>query len=50
MRIDENFGTKENMMNYDSDEDDDYFGMANRNTELFLKTNNDLQNNVQTKK
>ena len=33
------------MMDYNSDEDN--FGMTNRCNELFLKTNNDLQNNVQ---
>ena len=49
VRIDEKFGTKEKMMDYNSNEDDDYSAMTNKNTELFLKTNNDLQNNVQTK-
>ena len=35
-------------MDYNSD-GDDYSGMTNRWNELFLKTNNDLKNNVQTK-
>ena len=47
LRIDEMYGTKEKMMDYNSDEDNDYYRMANRNTKLFLKTSNDLQNNVQ---
>ena len=36
------------MMDYNSDEDN-YSRMTNRCNELFLETNNDLQNNVQTK-
>ena len=42
VRIDEKFGTKEKMMDYNSDEDDDYSIMTKRNTQLFLKTNNNL--------
>ena len=37
------------MIDYNSNEDDDNSRMTNRNTELFLETNNDLENNVQTK-
>ena len=43
--IDEKFGTKEKIMEYNFNEE---FEMTNRSNELFLKTNNDLQNNVQT--
>ena len=35
------------MIDYNSNEDNDYSRMANRNIELFIKTYNDLQNNVQ---
>ena len=45
VRIDEKFGTKEKMMEYNSDEDNDYFEMTNKSNDLFLKTNNELQNN-----
>ena len=45
VRIEENFGTKEKMMDYISDDS----RMTKKYNELFLKTNNDLQNNVQTK-
>ena len=38
MRTDEKFGTKEKMIDYNSNEDDDNSGMANRNTNLFLQT------------
>ena len=48
MRIDEKFGNKEKMMDYNYDEDNYYSRITNRDTKLFLKTNNDLQNNVQT--
>lgn len=47
VKINEKFGTKEKMMDYNSD-GDDYSGMTNKCNELFLKTNNNLQNNVQT--
>ena len=47
VRIDEKFGTKEKMMDYNSNEDN--FEMINRCNELFLKTKNELQNNVQNK-
>ena len=42
VRIDEKFGTKEKMMDYNSDEDNDYSRMTKRSNELFFKTNNDL--------
>ena len=42
VRIDEKFGTKEKMMEYNSNEDNDYSEMTNRSNQLFLKTNNDL--------
>ena len=45
VRIDEKFGTKEKMMDYNSDEDDDS-RVTTKCNELFLKTHNDLQNNV----
>ena len=45
VKIDEKFGTKGKIMDYNSD-GDDYSWMTNRCNELFLKTNNDLQNNV----
>ena len=38
VRIDENFGIKEKMMDYDSDKDNDYSGMKSRGNELFFKT------------
>ena len=41
VKVDEKFGTKEKIMDYNSD-GDDYFGMTNRGYELFFKTNNDL--------
>ena len=47
MRIDEKFGTKEKMMDCKYIDDDDDFRVTNRCNELFPKTNNDLQNNVQ---
>ena len=46
VRIDEKFGTKEKMMDYNSNEDNDYSTINNRNNDLFLKINNDLQNKV----
>ena len=45
IKVDENFGTKEKIMDYNSDVDD-YSKMTNRGNELFFKTNNDSQNNV----
>ena len=42
VRIDEKFGTKEKITDYNFDEDNDYSGMTNRCNELFLKTNNEL--------
>ena len=42
VRIDEKFGTKEKMIDYNSNEENDNSRMANKNTKLFLKTNNDL--------
>ena len=45
VKVDEKFGTKEKMMDYNSD-GDDYSGMTNRCNEIYLKTNNDLQNKV----
>ena len=47
MRIYKKFGTKEKTMDHNFDEDN-YYGMTNRCNKLFLKTNNDLQNNVKT--
>ena len=35
------------MVEYNSNEDDENSTMNKKNIELFLKTNNDLQNNVQ---
>ena len=46
VQIDEKFGTKEKIMDYNSD-GDYYSRMTNISNELFLKTNNHLQNNVQ---
>ena len=37
-------------MDYNSDEDNGYSRITNRNNELFLKTNNNLQNNLQIEK
>ena len=46
VRIDEKFGTKEKIMEYNSDEPPK---MTKKGNELLHKANNDLQNNVQTK-
>ena len=46
VRIDEKFGTREKIIDYESNEENINFGMANRNTELFIETNRDMQNNV----
>ena len=45
VRIDENFGTKEKIMEYNSNEEPE---MTNRGNLLLLKANNDLQNSTQT--
>ena len=47
MRIDEKFGTKEKNMDYNFDEDN-YSGITNRCSELFIKTSNELHSSVQT--
>ena len=41
VKVDENFGTKEKIMDYNSD-GDDYSRMTNRSNELFFKINNDM--------
>ena len=41
--IDEKFGTKERIMEYNSNEESEI-----TNNEIFQKTNNDLQNSVQS--
>ena len=46
VKIDEKFGTKEKIMDYNFD-GDDYFGMTDRSNDLFHKIKNDLQNHVQ---
>ena len=38
---------RKKMLEYNSDEEEDNSGIANRNDEIFLETNNDLQNDVQ---
>ena len=45
VRIDEKFGTKKKIMEYNSDEESK---MTKRGNELCLNTNNDLQNSAQT--
>ena len=47
VRIDEKFGTKEKMLEYNFDKEHDNSGIANRNTKIFLETDNDLQNSVE---
>ena len=46
VKIDEKFGTKEKIMDYNS-YGDDYSRVANKGNELFFKTNNDVHNNLQ---
>ena len=42
--IDENFGTKEKMVDYNSNEEEDNYGIVRHNAKVFFETNNDLQN------
>ena len=46
VRKDEKFGTKEKMIDYNFEEEDDNSRMVKKNTKIFIKTNIDLQNNV----
>ncbi len=46
IRIDEKFGTKEMMVDYNLDEEEDNFGIVIHNVEVFFETSNDLLNDV----
>ena len=48
VRIDEKFGTKEKMVDYNSDEEENNSGNVRQNAEVLFKNNNDLQNDVLT--
>ena len=47
VHVDEKFGTKENMLDYNSNKEEDNTGILRKNFEVFFETNNDLQNDVQ---
>ena len=48
VRIDEKFGIKEKMVEYNFDEEEDNSKIVNKNVEIFLETNNDLKNDKKT--
>ena len=48
VRIGEKFGSKKKMVNYNSDEEEDNFGIVRQHAKVYFETNNDLQNDVLT--
>ena len=46
VRIDENICTKENMVDYNSDDEEDNSRIFRQNAKIFFETSNDLQNDV----
>ena len=48
VKIDENFGTKEKMLDYNSNEEEDNFGIVRQTIEVFIETKNDIWNDVLT--
>ena len=48
VKIDEKLGTKENILDYNLDEEEDNFVIVRHNTKVIFETNNDIQNDVLT--
>ena len=46
--IDEKVGSKEKIIDFNSDDEEDNFRIVRQNGEVFFETNNDLQNDVLT--
>ena len=47
VKVEKNIRVKERMLDYNSDEEEEYSKLVRENIKVFFETNNDLQNDVQ---